>query len=49
MIRVRILSPTDDVKRESVKTWWYEQSTLIVEYFDGETEQFPNGNVVERL
>ena len=31
---------------ENVETWWYEGTTLFVEYTDGSTEEYPFGNVV---
>ncbi|SEL18533.1 hypothetical protein [Haloferax larsenii] len=39
----------DRIKRRKVVTWWYEKSTLNVEYPGGEVEQFPQGNVIERF
>lgn len=48
-MNVQILSPEVDEPRFSVETWWYDNSTLIVEYTTGETEQFPQGNIMEIL
>ena len=48
-MNIEILAPDLSETRLSVETWWYDGSTLILEYTTGETEQFPNGNVVKRL
>jgi len=48
-MNIEILAPDLNETRLDVETWWYEGSTLILKYKYGETEQFPNGNVVKRL
>ena len=50
MTDIKIVAPDKDHERNDVDTWWYEDSTLVIRFEkDGETERFPNGNVMKRL
>lgn len=47
-MRVRIVGPEPQILDE-VATWWYEESSLIVEYVNGKRDTFRRSNVIERL
>lgn len=47
-MKVRVIGPEPTVL-DDVATWWYEGSTLVIEYLNGEEDTFPRSNVIERL